>query len=571
MTTNIKIRDSFIELSARERAKSVLDAGTFRELLGPFEKMESPHLVSQGIVPQSDDGVVIGRGTIEGQSAVIAAIESDFQGGGIGEVSGAKIVGTLELALQDNLKGIPTRAVLLLETGGVRLQEGNYGLLAIAEIHAAIVALRQYQPVVCIIAGMLGCFGGMSITAGLCSTLIMTRQGRLQLNGPEVIEQEAGIEEWNSRDRPLIWKTVGGEQRYETGLADMLVEDDVDNIRHAVRIVYKNNSLDNPRSAQVDVFFTRLAAIGTELNIRPETLRSLWSRTPLDADEKQLEALEELWRQATPDNSLSRGRTWFQALTDNGKPLQNGAPSVLCADSVIGKERVRYISVIPNKNNRFYRARNGEVGLDEGWTIARYVRQAIEEDKDGKRRAIVAIVDVPSQAYGYHEEMLGIYLACAAAADAYASARLAGHPVVALIVGNAISGAFLAHGLQANRLVALNDTGVSVQVMSRKSVARVTKRSMEELEAAAREIPAIAYNIESFATLGALYSLTAGINADQPTPADIDKVKWELLMDAISASRACPPDLGSRLLSEEAKRNRNASITVRSKLAEQWR
>lgn len=571
MTAHIRARDSFIERSARERARSVLDAGTFRELLGPFEKMESPHLAAQGIVPQSDDGVIIGRGTIEGQSAVVIAVESNFQGGGIGEVSGAKIAGALELALQDNVNGIPTRGVLLLETGGVRLQEGNYGLLAIAEMHAAIIALRRYQPVVCIIAGMLGCFGGMSITAGLCSALIMTRQGRLQLNGPEVIEQEAGIAEWDSRDRPLIWQTVGGEQRYETGLADMLIEDDVDTIRHAVRIVYKNKSLDTPRSAQVNVFLSRLAAIGTEPAIRPETLRSLWNRSLADADVKQIETLEEHWRQAAPDSSHSRGRTWFQALTGGGKPLQNGAPSVLCADSVIGNERVRYIAVIPNANNRFYRARNGEVGLDEGWTIARYVRQAIEEDEGRNRRAIVAIVDVPSQAYGYREEMLGIYLACAAAADAYASARLAGHPVVALIVGNAISGAFLVHGLQANRLVALNDPGVSVQVMSRQSAARVTKRSLEELERAAEKLPAIAYDIESFATLGALHSLTSGINADRPTSADIDKVKGELLTDAISASRASPPDLSSRLRPEEAKKNRNASITVRSKLAEQWR
>jgi malonate decarboxylase beta subunit len=227
MTIPIRERKSFIELNARERAQSVIDHGTFRELLGPFERMESPHLAAQGIVPQSDDGVVIGRGTIEGHSAVVVSIEGAFLGGGIGEVSGAKIAGALELAIQDNLKGIPTRAVLLLETGGVRLQEGNYGFLAIAEMHAAIVALRRYQPVVCVIAGMIGCFGGMSITAGLCSTVMMTRQGRLQLNGPEVIEQEAGILEWDSRDRPLIWQTVGGEQRYETGMADVLIEDDV--------------------------------------------------------------------------------------------------------------------------------------------------------------------------------------------------------------------------------------------------------------------------------------------------------------------------------------------------------
>ncbi|CAN7648802.1 biotin-independent malonate decarboxylase subunit beta [Paenibacillus sp. LjRoot56] len=570
MTIPIRERNSFIELNARERAQSVIDQGTFRELLGPFEKMESPHLEAQGIVPQSDDGVIVGRGTIEGHSAVVVSIEGAFLGGGIGEVSGAKIAGALELAIQDNLNGIPTRAVLLLETGGVRLQEGNYGLLAIAEMHAAIVALRRYQPVVCVIAGMIGCFGGMSITAGLCSTIIMTRQGRLQLNGPEVIEQEAGILEWDSRDRPLIWQTVGGEQRYETGLADFLIEDDVEDICLSIRSVFRSGIHDNLRSAQVESFLARLALIDTEQTMQPESLRTLWAKSFLHTDDSDIQTLKALWQQPNPETSVSRGRTWFQALTDYQEPLQNGAPTVLCADAIIGDERVRYIAVVPNRNNRFHRARSGEVGLDEGWTIAHYVRQAMEEDKDGQRRTIVAIVDVPSQAYGYREEMLGIYLACAAAADAYASARLAGHPVIAFMVGNAISGAFLAHGLQANRLVALNDSGVSVQVMSKKSAARVTRRSIEELEATAQKIPATAYDIESFATLGALHSLTSGINADQPTPSDIEKVKQHLLMDAISASRKSSPDLSSRLFSGEAKINRAASIAVRLTLAEQW-
>lgn len=570
MTIPIRERNSFIELNARERAQSVIDQGTFRELLGPFEKMESPHLEALGIVPQSDDGVIIGRGTIEGDSAVVVSIEGAFLGGGIGEVSGAKIAGALELAIQDNRNGIPTRAVLLLETGGVRLQEGNYGLLAIAEMHTAIVALRRYQPVVCVIAGMIGCFGGMSITAGLCSTVMMTRQGRLQLNGPEVIEQEAGILEWDSRDRSLIWQTVGGEQRYETGMADFLIEDDVEDIFLSIRSVYRSGIHDNLRSAQVESFLARLALIDTEQTIQPKSLRTLWSRSPLHTDNSDIQTLKALWQQSNPETLISRGRTWFQALTGNQEPLQNGAPTVLCADSIIGDERVRYIAVVPNRNNRFHRARSGEVGLDEGWTIAHYVRQAMEEDKDGQRRAIVAIVDVPSQAYGYREEMLGIYLACAAAADAYASARLAGHTVIAFMVGNAISGAFLAHGLQANRLVALNDPGVSVQVMSKKSAARVTRRSIEELEATAQKIPAAAYDIESFATLGALHSLTGGINADQPTSTDIVKVKLHLLMDAISASRKSSPDLSSRLLSGEAKINRAASIAVRLKLAEQW-
>ncbi|MFP4905923.1 biotin-independent malonate decarboxylase subunit beta, partial [Paraburkholderia sp. BR14261] len=78
LTPGALLRESFIELSARERAAAVLDAGTFRELLGPFDRIESPWLPLQGIVCQADDGAVIARGTIDGQPAVIAAIESAF-------------------------------------------------------------------------------------------------------------------------------------------------------------------------------------------------------------------------------------------------------------------------------------------------------------------------------------------------------------------------------------------------------------------------------------------------------------------------------------------------------------
>lgn len=200
---------SFIELKARERAHLLLDDGSFRELLDPFDGIISPWLGAQGIVPQSDDGMVVAKGTIDGQPAVVIAIEGAFQGGSMGEVSGAKMAAALELAAEDNRNGIPTRAVLCLETGGVRLQEANLGLAAIADIHAAIVDLRRYTPVVGIIAGTVGCFGGMSIAAGLCSYLIVTREARLGLNGPQVIEQEAGIDEYDSRDRPFIWSMTG--------------------------------------------------------------------------------------------------------------------------------------------------------------------------------------------------------------------------------------------------------------------------------------------------------------------------------------------------------------------------
>jgi malonate decarboxylase beta subunit len=271
-------RRSFIELSARERARAILDDGTFRELLGPFDRMKSPWLPLQGIVQQADDGVVIARGRIGGKQAVVAAIEGAYLGGSIGEVSGSKIAGALELALRDCEHAHAIVPVLLLETGGVRLQEANLGLAVIAEIHSAIVALRRHVPVIGVVAGMVGCFGGMSLAAALCSHLILTRQARLGMNGPEVIEQEAGIAELDATDRALIWRLVGGEQRYATDLADALMDDDVEAIVAQVRMAAAGHIAPVPRSADVRRFLSRLARIDPDYPPEPEALRLAWSR-----------------------------------------------------------------------------------------------------------------------------------------------------------------------------------------------------------------------------------------------------------------------------------------------------
>ena len=268
-------RDSFVERDARSRIRALVDGGKFRELIDPFERVKSPWLQRQGVVTQSDDGVVVAKGEIDGQPAAILAIEGAFQGGSLGEVGGAKIAGALELAAQDNLRGTPTRAVILFETGGVRLQEANLGLAAIAEIHSAIVDLRRHQPVIGIIAGTVGCFGGMSIAAGLCSYLVVTREARLGLNGPQVIEQEAGIAEYDSRDRPFIWSLTGGEQRARTGLADAFVDDDTPAIRDAVIALFERGRPAAERSDAYGHYLDRLSRYDPTLQVTPEIVRTL--------------------------------------------------------------------------------------------------------------------------------------------------------------------------------------------------------------------------------------------------------------------------------------------------------
>jgi malonate decarboxylase gamma subunit len=264
-----------------------------------------------------------------------------------------------------------------------------------------------------------------------------------------------------------------------------------------------------------------------------------------------------------------RGLIWLRALTGQEGETAAGPRTVRVADAPLAGAAARFIAVVPDPGNRFPRARSGEVGLDEAWALAREVRRTLREDHGGAPRAIVCLVDVVSQAYGAREELLGIHLAGAAAVDAYASARLAGHPVVALLVGKAISGGFLCHGYQANRILAFDSPQVQVHAMSQQSAARVTRRSLEELEKLGERITPMAYDIRSFARLGLVDELLGRINADAPTAADVERVRT-VLGAAVAAARAAPRDLAHRLASQAARATRAASIEVRRRLAAEW-
>ncbi|MDH2346176.1 MULTISPECIES: biotin-independent malonate decarboxylase subunit beta [unclassified Bradyrhizobium] len=220
---------SWYEASARQRIDALVDAGSFAEFIGPEMREISPHLAIFDLPEQFDDGIVIGRGRLDGSPVLVAAQEGRFMGGAFGEVHGAKLTGILRAA-----RALKQDMVILFDTGGVRLQEANAGELAIAEIMRAVVeARRAGVNVVGLIGGRAGCYGGGSLIAGTCSRLIISEQGRLSVSGPEVIETNKGIEEFDSRDRALVWRTMGGKHRYLFGGADIFVDDEVLAFRQA--------------------------------------------------------------------------------------------------------------------------------------------------------------------------------------------------------------------------------------------------------------------------------------------------------------------------------------------------
>jgi malonate decarboxylase beta subunit len=118
----------------------------------------------------------------------------------------------------------------------------------------------------------------MSITAGLCSYLVVLPQARLELNGPEVIEQEAGIDELDAGDKHLIWSLMGGEQRYETGFVDALVEDDAKALRESVQALAARGVPARHRSERVEECRRRLAEINPAAPPDGPALRRLWPK-----------------------------------------------------------------------------------------------------------------------------------------------------------------------------------------------------------------------------------------------------------------------------------------------------
>ena len=568
-------RRSFLELDALARAEALLDDGTIRVLCGPFERLESPWLVPQDVTPQSDDGVVIARGTIGGTAVVIASIEQKFQGGGIGEVSGAKITQALRLAAAGSRHGTPIPAVLLLETGGVRLQEANLGLNACAEICSALLELRALAPVIGVVAGSVGSFGGVSIATGLCTRVIITPEGRIGLNGAAVIEQEAGAEEFDSSDRSLIWAVDGGEQRRCTGLADTLVVDDAGELRDAVReaVAAGPASTGSHRSERLDVLDARLATIDPANPPEPRQLREMWGDTYGTPPAKPAAPTASSGAEPRPGAARSRssmqpsrrGRTWITALAAGTTP-RPVISSVLRADT----DGTTYLAVVPDPGNPFYRARQGQVGLTECAALARQFREIAADDAHrAERRAIVAVVDLPSQAYGRIEEMAGLHQAIAAAVDATEAARVAGHPIVALVVGQALSGGFLAHGLQSSQLLALDDPGVEIHAIHRQAAARITLRTVAQLDELAKTIPPLSYDVRVWATLGFCDGLLEVSSAESPTPDDVQTVA-QAISGAVARARSGPADLSNRLESADARRNRKASRAVRDTLRRQW-
>ncbi len=167
-------------------------------------------------------------------------------------------------------------------------------------------------------------------------------------------------------------------------------------------------------------------------------------------------------------------------------------------------------------NPRFNVVYFGVIGMEEAYKMAVAVYKTIEADKDKpaeQKRPLVLIVDTPGNGPGKVEEIIGMNKATGGYQLALAEARKEGHPVVAMVIGRAISGAFLCHGLQADAILSLaKDFGTMIHVMPLTSISRITKIDIERLEKLSKENPVFAAGVDFFYELGGVEEIVSEID-----------------------------------------------------------
>jgi malonate decarboxylase beta subunit len=109
----------------------------------------------------------------------------------------------------------------------------------------------------------------------------MSDVGRLAMSGPEVIEASHGVDEYDSRDRALVWRTTGGKHRWLVGDCDALVEDDVAEFRAAAVAALAAPNASRPvtlQALEAEHALLRARAALLEAPVAGDEATALWSR-----------------------------------------------------------------------------------------------------------------------------------------------------------------------------------------------------------------------------------------------------------------------------------------------------
>jgi acetyl-CoA carboxylase carboxyltransferase component len=242
----IQTQHSKNKLTARERIDIILDEGSFEE----FDMFVTHRCTSFGMEKTKflSDGVVTGRGTIDGRTVFVFSQDFTIFGGSLSETYAQKICKVMDMAMK---VGAPV--IGINDSGGARIQEGVNSLAGYAEIFERNIMASGVIPQISAIFGP--CAGGAVYSPALTDFIVMSKDtSYMFVTGPKVVKTVTGEE---VSDEQLGGAIVHGSKSGVTHLIADNEEEGLLLIRKLLSYLPQNN-LEDPPIAPCDDPIDRL-------------------------------------------------------------------------------------------------------------------------------------------------------------------------------------------------------------------------------------------------------------------------------------------------------------------------
>jgi malonate decarboxylase gamma subunit len=105
--------------------------------------------------------------------------------------------------------------------------------------------------------------------------------------------------------------------------------------------------------------------------------------------------------------------------------------------------------------------------------------------------------------------------------------------------------------------------------MHKEAAARITRRSIADLETLGHEIAPMSYDVRDYAKLGLLFKLLHAEVPQRPTSNEVAEVR-NAITGAIADARRGKLDLSNRWELDAAREMRKGTLAVRAALEAQW-
>ncbi len=375
------------KLTARERVDLLLDQGSFVEV----DALVTHRCTDFGMADQriAGDGVVCGRGLVDGRPVYVFAQDFTVFGGSLSETNARKICKVMDLAVEN---GVPV--VGLNDSGGARIQEGVASLGGYADIFLRNTLASGVVPQISAIMGP--CAGGAVYSPAITDFVLMVEgTSYMFVTGPDVIRtvthEDVSMEE------------LGGAATHarKSGVAHFTAPDDPVCLALTRELLgyLPSNNLDDPPLRSTD-----------------------------DPDDREAPELDELV--PVDPNKPYDMTVLIRAVVDDGRFLEvhrGYAQNIVVGFSHVGG---RSVGIVANQPN--YLA--GVLDIDSAVKGARFVRFC-----DAFNIPLVTFEDVPGFLPGVQQEHGGIIRNGAKLLYAFAEATV---PKITVITRKAYGGAY---------------------------------------------------------------------------------------------------------------------------------